>query len=342
MKADKSYVVVDFNPKGITRWNSLITSLNKVTGYDWELYGETLRDNSAKTRYMHYFKIAWNLFRNRDNVVNILSNQQFYGLIFAFYCRLFKVKKTTSNYVLSFIYNDKKGLAGWVYKKFIQFIVHSEYVDKLLVHSSSEVEFYSDRLGIDRNKLEFCVLGVTDDSVDYDIIDASTLKDPVILSVGNSNRDFNFIKRALKGKQYRVELYSDRLENEQDDNIKSSPGLSVQDYYKKLATCFCMVIALEDPNISSGQLVMLQSCAFGKPVIITSSNGCIDYIFDGVSIAIRKDVIELQNAIDGLLSNKEKYRELCEASRDLFDRYFSLGSMGIRIGEIINRSRGKE
>lgn len=339
MKLRKSYVVVDFNPEGNTRWDPLISSLNRVTGINWELYGETLKDNSAKTRYIHYFRIAWKLFRNRDHVADILSNQQFYGLIYAFYCRVFKVKKQTNIYILSFIYNDKKGIAGWLYKKFIQFIVHSDYIDKLLVHSRTEVKYYSEKLGIDQNKLAFCVLGVTDDSVDYNIHDGSTLDEPFVLSVGNSNRDFNFIKTALKGKKYRVEMYSDKLNSEQDDNILTSPGLSVQDYYKRLASCFCMVIALEDPNISSGQLVLLQSCAFGKPVIITVSNGCIDYVFDGASIAIRKDVTELQKAIDSLFSNKEKYQELCVASRNLFDQFFSLGSMGNRIGDIINRSR---
>lgn len=58
---------------------------------------------------------------------------------------------------------------GRLYNLFMKYIVQSGYIDKLCVHSMHEIEYYVKCLDIDRNKLEFVRLGISDDSQDYSL-----------------------------------------------------------------------------------------------------------------------------------------------------------------------------
>ena len=337
MKDNKNYIVVDFEPSSTKAWNGFIDVLKKETKEDWELYGTRIKNEKFHSigRYIHYFVLSWKLFLQRDRITNIIAVQQFYGLIFAFYCRLFHVKKITNVMVLSFIYNSKGGIVGKIYRKFIRFIVSGKYVDKLIVHSEHEVSYYSEILGIDESKLEFCLLGITNDTDKYQTKKLEELENFFILSVGNSNRDFDFIEECLRGEEYPVKIYSDNVEESVNKNIFYSKGISVSQYYEQLANCFCMVIALRDQNISSGQLVLLQSYAFGKPVIITRTKGCEDYIDESCVITINKNKKELLQMIKLLQEDREKYNMLCNNAVTIFQQKFSLEAMGRRLVKVL-------
>lgn len=91
----KNYVVFDLDERSKDTWGELIGGLSRKTQSEWEFYGRNIglvKFHSFK-RYLSYFTTSWRLFKKRSQIRNILSIQQFYGLIFAFYCRLFKVKK---------------------------------------------------------------------------------------------------------------------------------------------------------------------------------------------------------------------------------------------------------
>lgn len=335
---NNNLIVVDFDPRTTTRWNDLAKSLELYTGKKWEFYGKHMKNESFRSiwRYFHYFKISWELFLRRNSINNVLSIQQFYGLILAFYCNIFFVKKRQRIVVLSFIYRTKTGIKGIIYKNLINFIISSKYIDCLVVHSEYEVDYYSKIFKIDKKKFKFCLLGVTDDSVDYKIKQRDDLKDKFVLSAGNSNRDFEFLENSLKGMPYLVKLFSHELHNGIVENIIYSDSVPVPEYYKNLAECYCVVIALKDPNISSGQLVILQSYAFGKPVIITSTKGCKDYIRDDCAVIIKKNEKELKRAVEKLIENDEYYNKLSEQARKVFEEEFSLSAMGKRLASIFN------
>lgn len=336
---NKNLIVVDFDPRTTTRWNDLAKSLEIHTGKSWNFYGKQMKNESFRSfrRYLHYFKISWELFVKRNNITNILAIQQFYGLILAFYCNIFFVKKKQRIVVLSFIFRAKEGIKGIIYKKFINFIISSKYIDCLVVHSEYEVDYYSKIFKIDKRKFEFCLLGVTDDSIDYEIKQRDDLKDKFVLSAGNSNRDFQFIENSLKGMPYSVKLFSHELHNRIIENIILSDSVPVPEYYKNLAECYCVVIALKDPNISSGQLVILQSYAFGKPLIITSTRGCKDYIKDDCAVIIKKNEKELKRAVEELIENDEYYNKLSKQARKIFEEEFSLSAMGKRLASVFNQ-----
>ena len=197
----------------------------------------------------------------------------------------------------------------------------------MCVHSLAEIDYYEKCLNIDRKKLEFVKLGIADDSIDYKIEKPKFNEEVFLLSVGNSNRDFKFIEESLKGQRYNVKLFSGMLSPHTNQNIVCSGGISVSEYYEQLSKCFCVILALKNPDISSGQLVLLQSYSFGKPVIITRTNSCKEYISDSCTFTIEKDKEELIEAINSLLNDEKKYNELSLNAKNVYKKEFTIEAM---------------
>lgn len=59
-------------------------------------------------RYLRYFTFPWKVFLHRKKYDCILGWQQFYAINFAFYCRLFQVRKTNKVVALNFTYKRVK------------------------------------------------------------------------------------------------------------------------------------------------------------------------------------------------------------------------------------------
>lgn len=330
----KNYLVVDFDPKksGQTAsFRPLLDSLKDNSGQEWEYSGPGIKNRALHSaeRYIMYFFHAWRLFRNRKNISGIVSLQQFYGIVFAGYCMLFRVKKTTRNAIVSFIYKPKNGLIGKLYGALVRRIILSDYVDKLYVHTKNEVEHYVRQLDCScvGYKFQYLPLGI----VDIGKKEKQGNKG-YVLSVGNSNRDFKFVEDALVNLDFDVRIYSDEYPSHINNNViccKSVPG---SEYVELLSNCFCMVIALDDENISSGQLVILQTYAMGKPLIITQTKGCAEYVISPPAITISKSKEELVDAINQLRRDSNYYEELCKQSRSIFNTRFSFVNMGKNIG----------
>ena len=58
-------------------------------------------------RFGKYFNYAFYIFLRRHRYERIITLQQYHGLIFAFLCRLFRVKKNSTLIIMTFIYKKK-------------------------------------------------------------------------------------------------------------------------------------------------------------------------------------------------------------------------------------------
>lgn len=329
-----NFIIIDFAIDENSRWEQLREALQDGTKMKWEFYGNVMKNQSFRSisRYLNYIKVGFLLYFKRGKIENIISIQQFYGILFAFFSRLFHSKKTCTVVVMSFIYRQRKGIFGSLYHKFIQYCVQSKFIDTLIVHSEGEVSFYTDLLMIPSGKVKFCRLGVTNDSTDFEIKkDFSDNDEKDFLSVGNSNRDFQFLIDSLENTGVPVKMISYELPNTSRGNIQTFNAVSSSEYYKYLAESFAVIIALKDENMSSGQLVILQSYAFGKPVIITKTNGCKEYVHDECTLTIKKNKDDLLRAIDKLIKNKELYLTMSENCSSVFEHNYSLKSLGYRL-----------
>lgn len=95
MKLDKNIILIDTNPD---EGKNFCKALSESTQIEWHLID--CISNEGRThkyiniiRYFKYFIFPLRIFLNRKKIDNIVTWQQFYGLIYAFYCRFFPYKK---------------------------------------------------------------------------------------------------------------------------------------------------------------------------------------------------------------------------------------------------------
>lgn len=333
----ENIVLTDFEKD---RNEEFIKSLENMTNMKWKVKNSinnglrnTILDNIK--RYIKYFTFPFKMFLNRKKIDRIIAWQQFYGLIYAFYCRLFRVKKENKLYIMTFIYKPKKSILGKLYFKFIKYIVKSDYIDKIICFSQKECIYYSNLFQIEQEKITSVKLGIEK----LPELNLEPSEEKYILLAGRSNRDYNFIIESLKNTKYKVKIICDEFKNvEKFDNIEIYNNVFNLEYYKMLAKAFCVVIPLADEKISSGQLVVLQSMQYKKPVIITYNEPIQEYIVNNENgIMIQKDKEELLQSLKIIYKDKELYNRLATNGFEKYKESFSIEALGNSVGKIINK-----
>lgn len=302
MKNNKNVILIDNDKEQMKEFKE---GIEKCSNQKWDfILEQTNKENNEVIRYLKYFIFSLKIFLKRKKINSIVAWQQFYGIIFAFYCRVFHVKKINNLYICTFIYKDKKRIKR-LYYKFIKYAISSKYVDKIICFSKSECENYAKIFNIDKNKFIYLNLGIKKiDTKKY----KTNSKEKYILSCGKSNRDYNFLIDALKDTKYNVKIICNNLKKESMKNIQIYNNTFGEEYFKMLANCYCVVIPLKDKKISSGQLVLLQAMQFKKPIIITDTVTVKTYVKNlDNGILIKNTKENLIESLEKLYTDKELY-----------------------------------
>lgn len=172
-------------------------AIEKATGNKWRVYKAVSNENHGGVlqkfiRYAKYFLVPMKIAKDHKNYNKVLAWQQFYGLILAFYFRMFRVKNAPEIVVLTFIYKPKKSFVGKVYDKFMRYIVTSGYIKYFVVFSESEKKRYADYFDAPEARFVFETLGYEDKTQEVPICNP----DNVYLAAGRSNRDYKFLVDA--------------------------------------------------------------------------------------------------------------------------------------------------
>lgn len=324
-------VVVDWVEDGSFPFTKSITAYSKE---EWQSIG-TKNSKLGKLYTIHF---AFQLFLHRKECKKMVCWQQMHGIIFAFFCRLFHVKKTVDLTVMTFIYKEKSGFLGKLYKRFIGFAATSCYIDRIICYSKNECQYYADYFQADRNKFYNTVLGMPDASDGYQIEAKLPTKEGggYLFAVGRSNRDYPFMVRALKNQPYKS-IIADRTYNGEAGNCIVRKDVHYgKELYDLLSKSYCVIIPLDDMNISAGQTVFLQAMMFGKPIIVTGTNTTGEYVVDGYNgIVIRKKEEELVAAVEKLVKDPDYYRQISRNGKKMFLENFTTESLGRSVAEII-------
>lgn len=337
IRYSENIILIDFKEK--EKWDFL-DAVIETTNKEWKVLSEVSnkrRKNGFDNfiRYIKYFLFPFQIFLHRKKIKNIISWQQFHGLLYAFYSQIFHVKKINSLTIMTFIYKDKKGMIGKLYFKFINYILHSKYIDRLICFSKEECEYYSELFSIKREIFQFFPLGF--DEIQTDNLGKMDENNKFILSVGRSNRDYDFLIEAMKDEKYPLKIICDELENKRySDNIEIYNNIFKEKFFDMLNRCYCVVVPLKDENISSGQLVLIQSMQLKKPIIVTKSNTITDYITNGYNgFIIQKEKEELLETIDKLYTDQELYHKIASNGYQEYLDKFSTRNLGMNVGRYI-------
>lgn len=316
-------------------WGGAVLQNWIIDGYD--ACGKVKNKLSEMKRYGNYFTVGFRYFLKRRNVNTILSYQQFYGIIFAWFCKTFHVKKTAKVIVMTFIYNPKSGKVGRLYDKFVRSAVESVYIDKIICFSKQECKEYQNYFKTNADKFTFTLLGKQGHHLSAVEVDS-----PYILSAGRSNRDYAFLIEAMKDSDYQLKIVTDtlndKLKSRITDNIQVYDNAFGMDYLNLLVRAKVVVLPLGNPDISSGQLVLIQAMEAGIPVVIMGSNTVEEYITHGENgFVIEKDKKQLEILLDKLFTDKDYYEKVSLHAKKTYQEKGTVEAMAINIAEIANQ-----
>lgn len=321
----KNIILIDFKPEK-ENW-SLLRYLN-IYSSNWhcKIFATGSWNSGTKKilKYIVFFIYPLTLLPSRKKYEYIISWQQFYGLNFVFWARFFRLCKRNKLIVLTFIYKTKKGFVGRLYYKYMNYIVTSHHIDYVICYSKNEITYYRHLFPHAEDKFKYMPLGMEEI-----ILDSSPETSDYIFSTGRSNRDYTFLTEALANTQYSLKIACDYLvKTKKTKNIKILDDCHREAMINVLKNCYCVCIALDNPHISAGQLVILQAMQLGKPVVITQSDGVVDYITNGYNgYIIEKNKAQLLTILDRIYNDQQLYKELSDNCRKSFFKNHSMKSM---------------
>lgn len=328
-------ILVDFIPQ--TNWNfeeklsaSSSESWNSISCQTNQYHGSKL---SSLKRMFWYFMFPLQIVLKRKHFQKIIGWQQFYGLNFAFWCRLFHLKKENDLTVMTFIYKRKSGGAGFWYHQYMKYIVTSKYIDRFICFAKEECDYYSEMFGIDKSKFVFIPLGKAETN------NIPVSDEGYIFATGRSNRDYDFLVNTLKETKCTLVIACDTYHPTITlQNVKVLNDCHGSQMLNLMAKCHCVVCPLKDLKTSSGQLVVLQAMALGKPVICTKADGIKDYVDDGITgFLIDNDKEGWMAALRKLYDDKNLYSEMFAHARTSYVENFTEDAMYERISKIVNK-----
>ncbi|NCA81745.1 MAG: glycosyltransferase [Opitutae bacterium] len=173
----------------------------------------------------------------------------------------------------------------------------------LLANSSAEVGLLARRFGIPEAKLRFVPMYTT-------LADSARApdNDGYVLSIGRTLRDWETLLRAAP--QFKAPL---RLVAGKDDRLPAQlpPAaqvfreLSLEEGHGMMRRAALVVIPLLPAERSTGQVVLFEAMAMGKPVVATRVAGTLDYLRDGENGLLVEpgDAPALARAVNRLLED---------------------------------------
>ena len=286
-------------------------------------------------RYFIYFAFPFKIFLQRKKYDTIICWQQFFAINFAFFCRLFNVRKCCKVVAVNFTFKEKTGLSGRIFNWYMRYSTNG-FIDIYHIPSYSFAKRCSEELCIDISKFAVTGFGVPD------LITADLGIPPCrreyCLSIGRSNRDFDFLVNVWSQPQLAEEyliIASDAWKPAAalPENVEHRTDIGYTHSFKWIKHCKMNICSMMDGNMASGDTVLLTGMMFGKPAAITVPSTLENmYVTDGVTgICIPKDASKAAIILSSYLEDKSRLDALGLAAREEYERHFTRYNMGIEL-----------
>lgn len=195
-------------------------------------------------------------------------------------------------------------------------------LDFIIVHSQREKEDYTKLFGFEENQFVFLPFGTH-----VNILPANPEVPEYIFSAGRSGRDYPLLFEAMESLPYTLHVASDcHLPPCKNPRIQVFTNCYNHHYLRELKDATLVVVTLEAEHISAGQMVLIESMALGKTVLITKTDTTLDYAeHDQTAYFVpRGDRAKLQEAIQFFMEHPEERARIGEQARKKFQETFSM------------------
>ena len=327
-----------------------IKGLNSKGSYHFECINKEISSSrkgkiAELKRYIAYFVGSWQAFINRKSFKIIIGWQQFYVLIFCFYCNLLHVKKENITIALNFTYKEKHGLIGKIYAKFIRLCVTPRYLDYIHVPSNNYAEMISKDLSFPLNRIIVAPFGIDDI---YGLWKNSDVpkglkKEAYAMTIGRSNRDFDFLVEIWKKINYPLIIISDTYipSKPLPKNVTLIDNVSGDAQYPYMVNSKFIIIPIDDGRICSGDTVLLTAFSFERTTVVTKPSTLGEmYIRDGINgYLVEKETDIIIPFINDIINGTKPNVGIM--ARNSFLEKFSRFSMGRRVNRFLEDKQTK-
>lgn len=337
----KNIILTDCEPEEILDFLDGLSNISQKKYYICSSLcnqGRSLLNNAR--RYWIYATHPLKFVFKRRQYDEIIAWQQFFAIFYAFYSRVFHLKKCNTLVAVNFTFKAKSGLMGRMYKKFMYFSINNEYMDYIHVPSNQYADLCAAEFCIERKKFIVTPFGLPDSYDQWK--NSKTDEKNYTLAIGRSNRDYDFLIEAWRKmpSAERLIIICDtyKCSSSLPENIIIKNNVTGDSQFPYIANCKIMVIPIRDGNICSGDTVLLKAMSYGKPLVVTVPSTLGEmYIEDGVTgILIKKDFDEFEIKVRRLLQDKNLQEQYSLNARKKYELSFSRKAMGKKLGELIN------
>jgi glycosyltransferase involved in cell wall biosynthesis len=152
--------------------------------------------------------------------------------------------------------------------------------------------------------------------------------DGYIFCGGRTNRDFDTVLEAVTALRARTILVvgeDTRFRGEVPDFVTVHRNIPDRQFQSLIERARIVVIALQRPDISSGQVVLMQAMRSAKPTVLSATAGIEDYVADGVDVLLFRagDAAELGVRLRTLLEVPRLRRAIGDAAGTTYDQRFN-------------------
>lgn len=297
---------------------------------------------SVWRRHLIILLMSFKAFRKASEQDFILFGEQFVGLYYALFCRLFFwVKRPARSMVLQLIYNRKHGLKGLLYAVVYRWFIQTSSLNYLICHSSLEREYYLSEFGVRvANKIYFVPFGRN--KPDEAVFEATTEFDNrYFFAGGTSNRDYKTLIEAFNGISARliIACHPNDISGinlpENVSAVHNAFGLTFQSYINGARA---VILPILSNNVSAGQLVLIDAMRAGKASIVTSGSCMEDYVDQTCALSVpRQDIEALKLAVKQLDENELLCIQLGKSARARYAQEFTRRAFAERLCKVILR-----
>lgn len=222
----------------------------------------------------------------------------------------------------------RAALYRWLYRS----------VDAVVVFSSNQRSTLVSGLGLAEDAVHVVPFGV-----DLEDIEGRPTSDfHTVVAVGRDlGRDWATLLEAVTGTGWSVHLVtrpSQVAGLDLPDEVTLHATLSRSDYLDMLASSSVVVVPTHVREYPTGQTVMLEAMALGKPCVVTATPAMADYVEDGIDgvLVPPADPLALRDAVDRLLADPNARRRIGAAAARRAAAEGGAASMWRHIGAIVD------
>ena len=305
------------------------------------LYIDTSRSTrtGVAKRHLSYFILAIKALLIRHKYKKIIFWQQFIGLYWSTFSFLSNGSSVVA-VLLPMIYKARKRVLGKLYKLFFSFALSKPALTAAVCHSSEELKYYKKTFPKSRNKIFFIHYGQGPKTEDTGMSPSENFD--YFFSGGTSNRDYSILVSVAAKMKYSF-VFACTWNDIKGVKIPRNVMVFHDAYGDKfdvlIRSARAVVLTLENPYISSGQIVLLKSMAMKKPIVATKSAGTLDYVDDTCAYLIEPHNEEqLQVALTRIIENPQEAEIRAAKANKRYHEKYSIQKFAFHLSELMTKN----